>query len=76
MRYLHLLSPLDWGRFPERDLETGWGALTVPFTSFMASCLVKLDQQLVYMSHLRQYLVEHPAPDRNPLNLVQPSKQS
>jgi hypothetical protein len=61
MRYLHLLSPLDWGRFPERDLETDWGALTVPFASFMASCLVKLDQQLVYMSHLRQYLVEHPA---------------
>jgi len=61
MRYLHLLSPLDWGRFPERDLETDWGALTVPFASFTASCLVKLDQQLVYMSHLRQYLVEHPA---------------
>jgi len=61
MRYLHLLSPLDWGRFPERDLETDWGALAVPFASFTASCLVKLDQQLVYMSHLRQYLVEHPA---------------
>ena len=22
MRYLHLLGPLDWERFPERDLET------------------------------------------------------
>lgn len=61
MRYLHLLSPLDWGRFPERDLETDWGVLAVPFASFTAACLVKLDQQLVYMSHLRQYLVEHPA---------------
>ena len=61
MRYLHLLSPLDWGRFPERDLETDWGTPAVPFASFMAACLVKLDQQLVYMSHLRQYLADHPA---------------
>jgi hypothetical protein len=61
MRYLQLLGPLDWGRFPERDLETDWGTPAVPYASFAAACLVKLDQQLVYMSHLRQYLVEHPA---------------
>jgi len=61
MRYLRLLSPLDWDRFPERDLETDWGAPAVPFAAFTAACLVKLDQQLVYMSHLRRYLVEHPA---------------
>jgi hypothetical protein len=61
MKYVHLLAPLDWDRFPERDLETDWGQPTVPFASFIAACLVKLDQPLVYMSHLRQYLVEHPA---------------
>jgi hypothetical protein len=61
MRYLRLLSPLDWSRFPERDLETDWGTSAVPFASFTAACLVKLDQQLVYMCHLRQYLVDHPA---------------
>ena len=61
MRYLNLLEPLDWNRFPERDLETDWGTPTVPFASFAAACLVKLDQQLTYMSHLRQYLVDHPA---------------
>jgi hypothetical protein len=61
MRYLRLLAPLDWDRFPERDLRTDWGQPTVPFTSFIAACLVKLDQRLVYMSHLRQYLIEHPA---------------
>jgi hypothetical protein len=61
MRYLHLLGPLNWGDFPERDLETDWGTPAVPFASFAAACLVKLDQQLVYMSHLRQYLVDHPA---------------
>jgi hypothetical protein len=61
MRYLHLLAPLDWDRLPERDLQTDWGQPSVPFASFIAACLVKLDQQLVYMSHLRQYLVDHPA---------------
>jgi hypothetical protein len=61
MKYLHLLSSLDWSRFPERDLETDWGAPTVPFASFAAACLVKLDQRLVYMAHLRDYLLEHPA---------------
>jgi hypothetical protein len=52
---------LDWGRFPERDLETDWGTPTVPYASFAAACLVKLNQQIVYMSHLRQYLADHPA---------------
>jgi len=61
IKYLHLLGPLDWSHFPERDLETNWGQPTVPFTSFIAACLIKLDQRLVYMAHLRDYLVEHPA---------------
>ena len=61
MKYLHLLGSLDWSRFPERDLETDWGQTTVPYTSFIAACLVKLEQRIVYMSHLRNYLVEHPA---------------
>jgi hypothetical protein len=61
MRYLQLLGPLDWERFPERDLETDWGTPAVPYASFAAACLVKLDQQRVYMPQLRDYLVEHPA---------------
>jgi len=61
MRYLRLLGPLAWHRFPERDLETDWGMPTMPFGPFVAACLVKLDQQLSYMSTLRQYLVDHPA---------------
>jgi hypothetical protein len=61
MKYLHLLGPLDWSHIPERDVETDWGAPTVPFASFVAACLIKLDQHLVYMAHLRNYLVEHPA---------------
>jgi len=61
MRYLRLLGPLDWSRLPEREMETDWGNPAVPFAAFGAACLVKLDQPLVYMSNLRDYLVEHPA---------------
>jgi hypothetical protein len=61
MRYLRFLGALDWSNFPERDLETDWGAPAVPYASFAAACLLKLDQRQVYMSHLRRYLVEHPA---------------
>ena len=60
-RYLDLLGPLDWSQFPERDLLTQRGMPTVPFVPFVAACLVKLDQHLRYFSHLRQYLLEHPA---------------
>jgi hypothetical protein len=60
MHYLHLLGPLDWAAFPERDLDTHWPIRPVPYAPFVAACLVKLDQQLCYMSHLRRFLVAHP----------------
>jgi hypothetical protein len=60
-RYLQLLGPLAWHNFPERDLQTKWGLPTIPFAAFAAACLVKLDQQKVYMSDLRDYLVDHPS---------------
>jgi hypothetical protein len=61
MRYLHLLEPLDWTQFPERDLLQYRSVPPVPYLPFVAACLVKLDQQIAYMSQLYQYLVEHPA---------------
>lgn len=61
MRYLKLLAPLAWEQFPERDLETDWLRPAVPYAPFAAACLVKLDQGIVYMPHLHQYLREHPA---------------
>lgn len=61
LRYLRLLGPLDWAAFPERDLQTEWQMPALPYAPFVAACLVKLDQQLPYMSHLRRFLVEHPA---------------
>jgi len=60
-RYLRFLGPLAWDAFPERDLLTNWGAPTMPYAPFVAACLVKLEQGLACMSHLRRYLVEHPA---------------
>jgi hypothetical protein len=60
IRYLHWLAPLAWDQFPERDLQRDYGIPAVPYAPFVAACLVKLDQHLVYMSHLRHYLVEHP----------------
>jgi hypothetical protein len=61
MRYLHLLGPLAWDQFPERNLHQNRGTPAVPYAPFVAACLIKLDQQFVYMSQLRQYLVDHPA---------------
>jgi hypothetical protein len=60
MRYLRLLGVLDWSRFPERDLDVQWTLPPVPFAPFVAACLVKLNEPFVYMSKLRDYLIEHP----------------
>jgi hypothetical protein len=59
LRYLDLLSPLAWDRFPERNLV--WQPTPIPYAALAAACLIKLDQQLVSMGRLRQYLVEQPA---------------
>jgi len=61
-KYLDLLGPLDWDHFPERDPYRPWpGPQPAPRAPFVAAYLVKLDQGKRYMTHLRQYLVEHPA---------------
>jgi hypothetical protein len=60
-RYLELLGPLPWTDFPQRDTHLNGYDQPMPYTAFAAICLVKLDQHLVSMGHLRQYLVDHPA---------------
>jgi hypothetical protein len=60
MRYLRLLGPLAWDQFPERFGRPNRNPHPIPHRAFAAACLVKLDQQLVSMGTLRQYLVEHP----------------
>jgi hypothetical protein len=61
MRILDLLGPLGWDQFPERNLVRDWGRTTIPYAAFSAACLLKLNEGLVSMDDLRQYLVEHPA---------------
>jgi len=62
LKYLRLLGPLDWSRFPERPDQRFWlDCPPLPYAPFVAAYLVKLDQHLPYMADLREYLVEHPA---------------
>ena len=61
MRLLDLLGPLSWSDFPERNLHRNWGQTAIPHAAFSAACLLKLNEHLVSMGDLRQYLVEHPA---------------
>jgi hypothetical protein len=60
MHCLNLLGPLDWGAFPERDLQRDWGQETTPYSAFAATCLLKIDQRLSSFSHLADYLADHP----------------
>ena len=41
MRYLHLLGPLAWEQFPERQLSLTGNIQPVPYAPFAAACLVK-----------------------------------
>lgn len=61
MRILDLLGSIAWDQFPERNLIRDWGRTTIPYATFSAACLLKLNEGLVSMDNLRQYLVEHPA---------------
>jgi hypothetical protein len=59
-RCLDLLGPLDWGHFPERDLERNWGRPQVPYAALAAAELIKLNDGLASMGELYRYLGEHP----------------
>lgn len=61
MRYLSLLAPLAWSGFPERGLKArGKHTTTLPYASFVAAHLVKLEEGFKTTSALRRYLSEHP----------------
>lgn len=61
MRYLDLLSPLAWSDFPERDLKArGRHNNTLPYASFAAAQLVKLEEEIASARGLCRYLREHP----------------
>jgi hypothetical protein len=57
-----LLGSLNWEHLPERpDSRFSPDIQALPYAPFIAACLVKIDQHLVYMADLRDYLVENPA---------------
>ena len=60
MRCFELLSPLDWGHFPERNLERNWGQVTIPFAALAAAELIRLNEGLSSMGRLYTLLIEHP----------------
>ncbi len=60
MRYYHLLRLLNWSQFPERDFSQDYLREPIPYSTFAGAYLVKLNQELRYLSQLHQYLVEHP----------------
>jgi hypothetical protein len=60
-RYLQLFAPLDWERLPQRCFHPNGCRHPLSFASLAAACLLKLDQQLVSMGRLRQFLLDHPA---------------
>jgi len=61
-KYLDLLGPLDWEHFPERPTNRPWpGPAPAQRAPYVAAYLVKLDEGLRSMGHLRRYLLEHPA---------------
>jgi hypothetical protein len=61
MHMLDLLGPLDWEHFPERDFSHHWEPRPVPYAPFAVACLIRLEQRIVSMGALHQYLVDNPA---------------
>jgi hypothetical protein len=62
LKYLHLLGPMDWGRFPDRpDQRFSPTCPPMPYAPFIAAYLVKIDHHIPYVADLREYLVQHPA---------------
>ncbi len=60
MRGLDLLGPLDWARFPERDLQRNWGQVSIPYATLAAAELIRLNDSLPSAKRLRRHLLEHP----------------
>ncbi|MEK7816917.1 MAG: hypothetical protein AAB281_01530, partial [Actinomycetota bacterium] len=59
-RYLELLGPLAWDRFPERNLQRNWGQPTIPYAAFILAYLAKLNEGKDSLGQLRVFLLEHP----------------
>ena len=62
LKYLRLLGPLDWDRFPDRpDQRFSLDCPPLSYAPLVAAYLVKIDQHLPYLADLREVLVQRPA---------------
>ncbi len=60
-RYRAFFACLDWSVIPERDPRRPWpGSPPHPTKAYVKALLIKLCEQKAYITHLRQFLVEHP----------------
>jgi len=60
MRCFELLAPLDWARFPERNLHRDWGQSQIPYAALAAAELIRLNETRLSTSSLQCFLIEHP----------------
>jgi len=61
VRYVQLLGPLAWDQFPDAKHQPNGQEQPLSHATLAATCLIKLDQQLVSMGRLRHFLVDHPS---------------
>lgn len=60
MRCWELLASLDWGHFPERNLQRNWGQVSIPYAALAAAELIRLNEAIPSMGVLHRFLIEHP----------------
>jgi hypothetical protein len=61
-RYRAFFALLDWSQVPERDVGGPWpGPPPQPRAAYIKALLVKVCEHQAYITHLRAFLVEHPA---------------
>ena len=61
MRCLDVLGPLDWGKFPERNMQRNYGQPTLGFSTVAATTLVGLHENILHSwENVHRYLIEHP----------------
>lgn len=61
MRTIQWLRLVDWDVLPTKQKKRWFGRAPVPLATYIATFLVKLDQQIRTETRLHQFLREHPA---------------
>ena len=61
LRYLALLAPLAWNAVPEHPRFHPAHEQVIPWGTFAAASLVKLEEGIPTLGKLHRFLVEHPA---------------